>query len=127
VVEVGTTSAAAGDPLFAPLTAPHPAPARAVHFNHDVVSTLPPTAVLLSSTATGVQAFRVGDHVWGVQFHPEVNLATVAEWAADEVSTGAVSRDEAERALLQVAAADPELERTWREFGHRFAEQVRQH
>lgn len=50
--------------------------------NHqDMITELPPGAVLLASSA-GVdnQAFRVGDHVRGVQFHPEVCADDLWGW-----------------------------------------------
>lgn len=43
---------------------------HAVH--SDAVTLLPRCAVLLADNrGSEVQAFRVGDHAWGVQFHPE--------------------------------------------------------
>jgi GMP synthase (glutamine-hydrolysing) len=50
-----------------------------VHFCHaQSVLRLPADAVRLASNAKGDnQAFRLGDHVWGVQFHPEFNASVV--------------------------------------------------
>jgi GMP synthase (glutamine-hydrolysing) len=125
VLELRPTPAATIDVLFGPLAGQTP-PARAVHFNHDIVSSAPAGAVPLSTTDAGLQAYRLGDNVWGVQFHPEVDLATVAGWAAEEVSAGEVGREQAERALVDLAAAELQLERTWRSFGHRFGRWLQQ-
>jgi GMP synthase (glutamine-hydrolysing) len=53
------------------------------HYTHDV----PAGAVELARSATCTQAFRLGDHVWGVQFHPEVTLEQIQGWVdePDEV------------------------------------------
>ena len=50
--------------------------------NHeDMITRLPPGAVLLaSSEAVENQAFLLGSHVRGVQFHPEVGAAALANW-----------------------------------------------
>ncbi len=50
--------------------------------NHqDMITRLPPRAVLLaSSDAIEIQAFRLGRHVRGVQFHPEASAADLARW-----------------------------------------------
>lgn len=126
VVDLRLTAAAAGDPLFGPLTVPtreHSAPS-AVHFNNDIVARPPDEAVVLSHSAAGLQAFRLGTNVWGVQFHPEVDVSTVAGWAAEEVATGRLDRSLADAAIAGISEADPELDATWRAFTHRFAVRV---
>lgn len=71
--EIGTmditcTEAASQDPLFSHL--PTIFPGHNTHYQ--CALTLPPGAVLLaSSDHEPHQAFRYGDNVWGVQFHPE--------------------------------------------------------
>lgn len=48
---------------------------------HNDSFTVPPEATLLAgSAACPAQAFRMGNVVYGVQFHPEVDLAIVAQW-----------------------------------------------
>jgi GMP synthase (glutamine-hydrolysing) len=44
---------------------------------------LPAGAVELARSEICTQAFRLGDAVWGVQFHPEVTLAQVESWLDD--------------------------------------------
>jgi GMP synthase (glutamine-hydrolysing) len=44
---------------------------------------LPPDADELARNDLCSQAFRIGDHAWAVQFHPEVTLAQVEGWIDD--------------------------------------------
>jgi GMP synthase (glutamine-hydrolysing) len=114
---VGLLPAAAEDALFAPV----PAGAVATHWNNDLVVDLPPGAVDLARTPAGVQALRLGDAAWGVQFHPEVDLGLVRPWAAADVGSGQLTPEQAETWLAEVATADAALVATWRPFVHRFA------
>ena len=72
-IEIGTVTvtldeAAASDPLLQGLPAEFPA--HVVHLQSAL--RLPEGAVRLAGNAhEPVQAFRVGEHAWGVQFHPE--------------------------------------------------------
>lgn len=77
--EVALTEAGAADPVFSAL------PMRFDgllwhHYAHD----LPPGAVALAHSAASLQAFRLGDTCWGVQFHPEVTEPQLGRWIADE-------------------------------------------
>jgi GMP synthase (glutamine-hydrolysing) len=45
---------------------------------------LPAGAVELARNDVCTQAFRLGDYAWGVQFHPEVTLAQVEAWVAED-------------------------------------------
>lgn len=71
--EIGTmtvraTPAAAEDPLFAAL--PPEFPAQLTHLQS--VIDLPPGATLLAASVLEPhQAYRLGERIWGVQFHPE--------------------------------------------------------
>lgn len=72
------TGAGQSDPLFTGV----PASFSAFQWHNDSFS-LPPAATLLaSSTACPGQAFRFG-RAWGVQFHPEVDLAIVQDWTKE--------------------------------------------
>ena len=44
---------------------------------------VPAGAQELARSERCTQAFRLGERVWGVQFHPEVTLAQVESWIAD--------------------------------------------
>jgi GMP synthase (glutamine-hydrolysing) len=56
-----------------------------VQWHYDVVTSLPDTAtVLASSAAHPIQAFRVGEVAWGLQFHIEADAEMVRTWAVEE-------------------------------------------
>ncbi len=122
VLPVGWTDAAAQDPLLGDL----PRPTRAVHWNDDVASRLPDGATLLAQTPAGeVQAVRFNDHVWGVQWHPEVDEHVIRPWADADKAAVAARGDDVERYVDDVAAARAELESTWRNLAQAFATLVR--
>jgi GMP synthase-like glutamine amidotransferase len=77
--EVELTNAGETDPVFSAL------PARFDgllwhHYAHD----LPPGAVALAHSAASLQAFRLGERCWGVQFHPEVTEPQLERWIGDD-------------------------------------------
>ncbi len=75
-VEVTLTAAGRLDPLLEGL--PSPLPVLATH--EERVETLPPGGVLLASNDSApIQAFRVGENLWGVQFHPEATTGILRE------------------------------------------------
>ena len=79
--ELGTvtltlTSAGRADPLFSAL----PPSFTAQQSHGDVVVELPAGAVTLAQNEhCAYQAFRLGDHIWGTQFHPEFTPAIMAD------------------------------------------------
>lgn len=94
----------------------------AVHWNTDVVVDLPAGAVVLARTPGGeVQAARFGPRAWGIQAHPEVDVAILRRWAEsdrdDHVSMGI----DQEQVLGEIDAAAAALERHWRPLTQRFA------
>lgn len=73
--EVERTAAGAADPLFTRL------PERFPSFHwHYYTFEPPPGAVELARNDACTQAFRVGNRVWGVQFHPEVRGPQLERW-----------------------------------------------
>ena len=75
---VAKRDAADADPVFAPL----PLTPDVLQFHHDEISELPTGAVLLASSPMYAnQAFRVGRHVYGLQFHIETTPEIIHEWA----------------------------------------------
>lgn len=70
-VDITLATEAADDPLFAGLPGVFPA-----HVTHSQTALeLPPDATLLAaSDHDSHQAFRVGKHAWGLQFHPEFDV-----------------------------------------------------
>jgi GMP synthase-like glutamine amidotransferase len=56
-----------------------------VQWHYDGVTELPESAVVLASSEMyPVQAFRVGEVAWGLQFHPEADAELVRSWAREE-------------------------------------------
>ena len=77
ILPVFLTDEAADDPVFAEL----PRELLTLQWHGDTF-TLPDGAVLLaSSPAYANQAFRWGEHAYGVQFHLEVSREMAEEWA----------------------------------------------
>ena len=84
------TPAAADDRLFAGLSK------ETVFHWHGETFDLPPGAELLaSSNLCRNQAFRAGEHVYGLQFHLEVTPEMIADWCAQDENCGDVRELEA--------------------------------
>jgi GMP synthase-like glutamine amidotransferase len=75
-VAMHTTAQAEQDPVFAGMTGPF----TAFHTHYEGVRNIPGATVLASGGASAVQAFRVGDTTYGVQFHPEVTIDVARDW-----------------------------------------------
>jgi GMP synthase-like glutamine amidotransferase len=76
--DVELTPAAVGDPVLGG------APPRFPAFQWHSYAAEPPegTAVLAVSPACA-QAYRIGERAWGIQFHAEVNQASIEYWLDD--------------------------------------------
>ncbi|WP_344690821.1 type 1 glutamine amidotransferase [Blastococcus jejuensis] len=125
--EVGATlvakrDAADKDPVFGPL----PLSPDVIQFHHDEIAQLPPGATLLASNPFYAnQAFRVGRHVYGLQFHIETTPEIVREWAERDTVGVAASPHDRETLCLLTDAVHPDLEAVWAPFAARFADLVR--
>jgi GMP synthase-like glutamine amidotransferase len=125
--EVGATlvakrDAADADPVFGPL----PLSPDVIQFHHDEISQLPDGATLLASNPFYAnQAFRVGRHVYGLQFHIETTPEIVHEWAERDVVGVAASPHDRETICLLSDAAHPDVAEAWAPFAARFADLVR--
>ena len=77
VLDIQLTDAAAKDPVFSGL----PTTQKCLQW-HSVCVAQPPenTTVLASSDICRVQAMRVGDCAWSMQYHVELEADTVANW-----------------------------------------------
>jgi len=94
---------AADDALFAPLARDGDTELRMIQNHQDSITALPPGAVhLATSAACRIQAFRVEEAAWGVQFHPEAAAAKLADW--NETKLAEQGYDHA--ALVAQAEAD---------------------
>ncbi|MGH6960176.1 MAG: type 1 glutamine amidotransferase, partial [Dongiaceae bacterium] len=89
VLDVELTAAGRQDPLFEGI-APR---FKALQWHGAEVAAPPPGAVVLAhSLLCAVQAMRVGEHAYGLQYHTELTAVTVPEWG--EVPAYACSLDQ---------------------------------
>jgi GMP synthase (glutamine-hydrolysing) len=119
---VAKRDAAYADPVFGPL----PLTPDVLQFHHDEISQLPTGAVLLASSPMyDNQAFRVGQHVYGLQFHIETAPEIIHEWAERDVVGVAASPHDRETICRLSDEAHPHVEAAWAPFAARFTELVR--
>ena len=59
----------------------------ALFLHRDEVVTLPVEAVPMLTGSDGVPAWRVGEHAYAVQFHPEVGADQLRRWAGEDAFT----------------------------------------
>ena len=105
--------AAEQDPLFDQL----PMTPDVMQYHYDVVSTLPPGAVLLlSSTGYPHQAWRIGPAAWGLQFHIEASAADLRAWGRSE------GREPVGRLGPVLDQAEEVMGQVWRDFVGRFVQ-----
>ena len=76
--EVEVTAEGAEDPLLAPL-----APRFSAFQWHSYEAPLPSGATALARSAVCLNAYRIGEAAWGIQFHAEVSAADAEYWIAD--------------------------------------------
>jgi GMP synthase (glutamine-hydrolysing) len=125
--EVGATlvakrDAADADPVFGPL----PLSPDVIAFHHDEIAELPIGATLLASNPFYAnQAYRVGRHVYGLQFHIETTPELFHEWAARDAVGVAAGPHDLETLCLLSDVAHPDIEEAWAPFAGRFADLVR--
>jgi GMP synthase-like glutamine amidotransferase len=124
--EVGATlvakrDAADVDPLFGPL----PLSPDVLEWHHDEIDRLPAGATLLASNPRYAnQAYRVGEHVYGLQFHIETDEALVRQWAEGDPVGIASSGLDVDTVCARAAAVHPDLAEVWAPFAGRFADLV---
>ncbi|MCZ2837234.1 type 1 glutamine amidotransferase [Modestobacter sp. VKM Ac-2985] len=125
--EVGATLVAKrdladADPLFGPL----PLSPDVLQWHHDEIDRLPAGATLLASNPRYAnQAYRVGDHVYGLQFHIETDPDLVRRWAEGDAVGVASSGLDVETICARASAVHPDLAEVWAPFAARFADLVR--
>lgn len=88
VQQVAFSAAGKSDPLFAGL----PDPLPAMQWHRDSFNLAPGAELLAFSAACPVQAFRSGN-AYGLQFHPEVDVAVVSNWSRNEADAAAVTAE----------------------------------
>jgi GMP synthase-like glutamine amidotransferase len=121
---VRPTAAAADDPLLSVLQDEE----RVLQWHEDTHE-LPDGAVLLATNdAIPVQAYRVGDRAWGVQFHLEVDALEFGWWlevADAEVDLEAEWGKTADAMRAEATSHMPRQETRGREIFARFADVAR--
>jgi GMP synthase-like glutamine amidotransferase len=80
--DVRLTAAGAADPLLAGLT-----PGFEAYEWHSYECLPPENATVLATSDACVQAFRIGESAWGIQFHAEVTAADALGWIRDYATT----------------------------------------
>ena len=95
-VPVRRADAADGDEMFAGW----PDGAAGLSLHADWITAGPDSVVLASSEHTPVEAFRVGDKAYGVQFHPEFDAAALSTVLAGEGARDRLAADGVDPDLL---------------------------
>ncbi|WP_181765359.1 type 1 glutamine amidotransferase [Streptomyces albidus (ex Kaewkla and Franco 2022)] len=96
-----------------------PSPLNAIEHRVDAITELPPGARWLArSERCPIQAFRIGEGAWGLQFHPEATARNVEGWDAEKLREQGFNREELIRAAERDEAGSTA---TWRELARRFA------
>lgn len=118
--------AAVGDPVFGDLPGVPDEPLWMIENHEDSVTALPPSATLLvTSGDCPIQAFRVGERAWGMQFHPEARPERIAAWDEAALSEQGIDRAAlAEAALVHAAENEAQsraLVRAWAAVVHEAA------
>jgi len=100
-------------------------PMPVVQWHFDAITELPPGADLVASSQRyEVQAFRLGEVAWGVQFHVEATPEMVAEWATnDAAALGELGRTP-DDVVTEVRFAAQQLQAAGQEFARQFAQLV---
>lgn len=112
------TSEAAGDPVLGSLRPGAPV----LQWHWEEMAELPSGAVLLATSPDYPhQGFRLGTSAWGVQGHPEVTPAIVAEWAREDGPLLLAAGRAPARLVAELEAATPELVAAWRPVAEAFA------
>jgi GMP synthase (glutamine-hydrolysing) len=115
--DVALSAEAADDPLLGPL-----APGFQALEWHTYEFPLPRKAVPLASSATCLQAFRIGRAAWGIQFHAEATLHDYETWIDHERSPEETARlgFDPERLRVQTRASIAAWNRLGRDLCARF-------
>jgi len=127
-IQVHRTAAGARDPLLGPLPA---TPTGEIGFqatHRDWIAEAPREAVILAENAVApVQAFRIGERVWGTQFHPEATpeiLDDLIRARREQLAADGDGADRRLRALLEGVSPTPAGPRLLATFVDRIREQA---
>lgn len=93
-----------------------------IQWHRDEITELPAGAVLLAASSRfPVQAFRLGDRAWGLQFHIECDAGMIAAWARSDAATLTELEYDPEAVVSATAGALADVEEVWQPFAQRFA------
>ncbi|WOL15246.1 gamma-glutamyl peptidase 5 [Canna indica] len=82
-----------------------------IEFHRDEVLQLPPQAeVLACSEKTGIEMFRYGDHIMGIQGHPEYNKDILLHLVDRCLQRNLIQTSHAEAAKARINAREPNRE-----------------
>jgi len=122
VYEIDMLDAAADDPLLSRV----PTGSPVAQYHRDAMLREPEGAVRLASTPDcPVQAYRVGDHAWAVQFHPEVDAEIMGSWFGEDPEGTAEGGVDPRAIVAEMAGRAAEMQDAWRPFAHAFVDVVR--
>ena len=100
----------------------------AAQWHGDHISRLPDGAVLLmTNDLCHVQAFRLGETAYGLQMHPEVDVATYQRWVEDAPEEILRCSMTGSASLTMVRDRSTDLVRAWRPAVRAWADVVWQH
>jgi GMP synthase-like glutamine amidotransferase len=92
-------------------------------WHEDLVTELPQGATLLASSEVCVnQIYRIGSKSYGVQFHPEIDLAIVKRWEAD--ADNAFKESGKSSIQNEFSRVEKELAEIWKPFIQRWGRAV---
>jgi GMP synthase (glutamine-hydrolysing) len=118
--EAMLTPHAASDPLFAPLAQAAPGGRFEALEWHSYAVELPNCATPLAQSEVCLQGYRIGDRVWGIQFHAEVTGPAFQHW----VDVDGTRADATQAGLDLTAVAGQTRERigAWNDLGYGLCE-----
>jgi GMP synthase-like glutamine amidotransferase len=97
----------------------------APQYHRDAITELPPDAELLAvGDVYGVQAFRVGERAWGVQYHPEVTDDDFTAWTTGGRASLIAEGRDPDALAASVTSASAYLDRLAAGHGGRFGSLV---
>ena len=100
-----------------------PVPLPVAQWHEDQVTALPSGATLLaSSERCANQVYRLGSKSYGVQFHPEIDLAIVKWWESE--ADNAFIESGKSTIAPEMAEAESELINTWKPLIQKWGRQV---
>lgn len=122
IYEIDLEPAAADDPVFSVL----PQGAPVAQYHQDAMLVAPEGAVVLASTeGCPIQAWRLGEHAYAVQFHPEVDAEILGSWFGDDPEPVEKCGTSVDAVMKVMSERSGEMEQVWRPFAHAFADVVR--